>query len=375
VPAWLLFDCLTALDAARAALSAAWLWTRLTGIARRVRPLRLGTHESREFTSRYLAEQAWAHPPVMEIAIHRAFARALNRSRAVVAVYPYEEKGLERSLLLACRGRASPVRAVGYAHPAHTKAHLALRSRLSSQAAPPAPDSIMAPGPFERRYFVEWGRKPSDRVAAPGSHRYRAPGPRFRPADARGGNLRVLMITGHGFELSALANMVAQRPDLFAGDEVRIRRTTGGWFKVQDEAIARLTALSNRITVGAGTLAEQLEWCDVVLFSSTTAGIEAMLAGRLVIYAALHDLFDADPLLGEPGAFARCANADELAAALVSARDLDDRDHERVLAKQTAFATDILSPLDDRAFLTAIYGSPASNNLAAHDRAPLATRA
>ena len=43
----------------------------------------------------------------------------------------------------------------------------------------------------------------------------------------------------------------------------------------------------------------QLSWCDVVIYSSTSAGLEAMLSGRLAIYAELHDFLILDPMAGK----------------------------------------------------------------------------
>ena len=212
----------------------------------------------------------------------------------------------------------------------------------------------MTAGPLERSFLVDWGRKPADRVAVLGSHRYRAPLPSTRHAATRRNCLRVVMITGHGFELSMLANLVARRPDIFATDEVLVRRTRGGWFAAQDAGIRRLTNLSDRVTVGSGSLVEQLEWCDVALFSSTTAGVEAMLAGRLAVYLSLHDVFEADPLLGEPGVFASCKNDDELARALARARMIDDAEHDRIVSRQAELANRILAPVDTDALLSAI---------------------
>jgi hypothetical protein len=163
----------------------------------------------------------------------------------------------------------------------------------------------------------------------------------------RAGRLRVLFITGHGFELSMLATLVARRPTMFGGDEVVIRRTGGGWFAAQDAGIRELRRLSSQVTVGAGSLDDQIQWCDVVLFSSTTAGVEAMLACRLAVYVALHDVFTADPLLGDAGVFARCVDEGELDAALARARLLTDEAYDEAVRRQAHLAERILAPLDD----------------------------
>jgi hypothetical protein len=345
----LLLDGLTTFDALSVAWRAAGMWRAFASLAAGVPPIRLGPYVSASFAHTYLSDQLWEQPPVIELAIQRAFARALDRSNASVIMYPYEQKGLERMLLSASADRTPPVRTIGYAHPAHTTAHLMLRSRPPAQTGPPEPDLILTAGPLERDFLATWGRKPAAKVIALGSHRHRGP-IAARRADRR--PLRVLMLTGHGFELSVLAALLGRRPDLFADDVVQVRRTAGGWFTAQEVGMRRLSALSDRIVTAESTLADNLQWCDVALFSSTTAGIEAMLAGRLALYVALHDVFEADPLLGEQGAFARCADENELAAALARARTLTDAEYDAALQRQRLLAERILAPIDTAQLLS-----------------------
>jgi hypothetical protein len=134
----------------------------------------------------------------------------------------------------------------------------------------------------------------------------------------------VLVVQGHGFELSMLANYVAARQDLLSGEEVVIRPYTFDWLEARERGIQRLRRLGVRFRVSDERLPDQLGWCDLVLFSSTTAGLQAMLAGRLVAYVELHDILEADPLWGNEACFARCATPDELASALARARELPD---------------------------------------------------
>lgn len=354
VTSWLLLDCLTFTDVAQIVASAASFLFRSLHLSAQLPPVRLGAHASRRFAAGYIAQQLLARPPVMEVAIHVAFRRAIKLSGAHTVIYPYEEKGLERGLLAACRAEANGATTIGYVHAAQTKAHLAMRSRPVTLASPPAPDVITTAGPFTSRFLIEWGRKPADRVTDLGSHRFRTPFFGRHDIEQRRGRLRIVMLTGHGFELSVLANLVEKNPGVFDRDDVVIRRTGGGWFEAQDAGIRRLTAVSDRITIGSGSLLEQLEWCDVALFSSTTAGIEAMLAGRLSIYLSLHDVFEADPTNGDSAVFARCRNEHELDEALKTARRMSDEEYAAAAAKQVELASRILAPVDEAVLTEAI---------------------
>lgn len=336
----------------------------LSGLSRVVPPIRLGDRASRAFSLGYLREQVWSLPPIMELAIYRVLRRLIKQSGVRTVLYPYEEKALERGILRACSEASTPVRTLAYAHAAWTTCHLALRTRQAGCPTPPQPDRILATGPRAGDFLVGWGRKGSTDVVVVGSPNYRERGGMPRPIGDRRNGLRVLVLGGHGFELWMLANFVESRMDLFAGDEVLIRRYPFGYVGTQDRAIERLIKLSSCFRVGEGSLEHQIDWCDVALFSSTKAGLEAMLRGRLAVYVELHDLFEADPLFGSHACFARCATADQLADALACARTLPDGEYARIAELQMQFAVSILAPLDEARFTEELQGGriPGSRN-------------
>jgi len=147
---------------------------------------------------------------------------------------------------------------------------------------------------------------------------------------------------------------------------VQVRKTAGGWFAAQEIGMRRLTELNPAIASAQGSLVDNITWCDVALFASTTAGIEAMLAGRLAVYVALHDVFEADPLLGHDGAFARCEDEHHLADALARARGLTDGEYDAALHRQRALAERILAPIDIQQLLVRL--APAAGTTVAADR-------
>jgi hypothetical protein len=310
---------------------------------RHLPPVRMGRWTSRSFVSRYFAGEVRRWIPVDDLAVDRAMRRLLASSGARVVVYPYEEKGLERGIVDAARRR--DVGTLAYGHAAHARTHLALRTRRTG-LNPPGPEMILATGPQAARFLVEWGGKAAEQVVAVGSPRHFTP--RARPSGGAARRARVLVIITHGFELAMFVNFVETRPDIAAAHEVLVRTYRFGWHGEQDAAVRRLRTIAPSIRVeGDATLAEHVTWCDVAVFASTTAGVQAMLAGRVGVYAALHDVFPADPLQGLDGIFARCHDAGGLAAALAEAAALDDAAYARVVARQLELASSILAPLDE----------------------------
>lgn len=345
-------------------LGDAW-WVLATGwrtslalcrLARTAPPIRLGQWTSQLFGALYVTDHAVGRPGGVELGIYRAMRRLLTGCPFQSLIYPYEEKGLERAILQARTDAGSPVRTFAYAHAAHTTCHIAMRARPEGSVMPPQADVYLTTGPRARKFLIHWALKRPNAVVAVGSPRYLQ---HEVPDETELGErpLRILVLTGHGVELSMLANFLQRRRNLFTGSDVVIRRYRFGWVEAQDEALARLSSLSNHLCVGEEPLREQIRWCDVALFSSTTAGLQAMLGGRLVIYVGLHDIFEADPLLGQKVCFARCATADQLADALERARRLSAHERAGIIETQRTFAASILAPLDQDRLLNEVLGA------------------
>jgi hypothetical protein len=215
---------------------------------------------------------------------------------------------------------------------------------------------VLATGGRARDFLLTWARKPAETTIDVGSPRRLVPLAERRPAGARRSGMRVLVIGGHGFEIGQLANLVTEHPVFIPGDDVVVRAYAYAWAAAQEDGIRRLAARVPGLRVGAGALVEQLAWADVVIFDSTTAGVQAMQAGRLAIRVALHDLFEAEPLMGAPGIFARCRGGEDLAVALAAARTLDDAGYDAWIERQRALADSILAPLDAGALRRALAG-------------------
>jgi len=159
--------------------------------------------------------------------------------------------------------------------------------------------------------------------------------------------LRVLILGGLWFELPMLATLMEQCHELLAGFEVVIRPYSYAWSHEQQQAIASLRRIAPHLRVETGSLREQLRGCDVALFSSTSAGIQAMLSGCLAIYVALHDLFEADPLWGSHAIFARCTSGPELRVALERARHVTTIAAETIRQQQRTYAESIFAPINE----------------------------
>jgi hypothetical protein len=97
-------------------------------------------------------------------------------------------------------------------------------------------------------------------------------------------------------------------------------------------------------------LDDQICWCDVAIFCSTSAGIEVMLKGRMAIYCELHNFIVLDPLYGKVdlSQVERCATPQELRETLNRIRKMSDEEYALSVRKQREIAVQIYAPMDKK---------------------------
>ena len=254
-------------------------------------PLKVGRLASTAATRRFLDQIEDAGAPVNELLIYRSMSRTLDATGARALIYPYEEKGLERALLMAATERSPPVTTTAFAHAAYSKGHRFVRRAAGERQ--PRPGRLAVTGEAARRWFEQAG-VPSTGILVIGS-------PRFRPmtiADTRraDGPLRLLLLVGFPSELRLFAQTARQCPALLGGAELRIRRYPFGWHDAQAIAESALRTAGVPFTIVEGDLGDAIHDTDVVLYSSTSAGVEAMLRGRAAVRLEVDDIVTVDPL-------------------------------------------------------------------------------
>ena len=113
-------------------------------------------------------------------------------------------------------------------------------------------------------------------------------------------------------------------------------------------AISKIQRYIKNIKTETAPLYNQIDWSDVVIFNSTSAGIEAMLRGRYTINVDLHDLFLTDPLInkGDLSKVIRCSTPKDLRSILHSVRTIKKEKFSNIVDNQIEYARGIYSPID-----------------------------
>jgi hypothetical protein len=350
----------TWVDVLRVARTAARLRRQMRTLAAGVPVLWIEDSVSRLFPQRFFRDLFLNASPLSELVLHRVVKRVIGTFPPRAVCYPYEEKGLERALLMACASASKPITTIGFAHAAYNSGHLFLRELPTDQTRPPRPSVLAAAGPgFGPWLAGENGRR--DVVVTVGSPRWMGAAAVSRSRQA-GAPLKVLFLTGFPTELLELAEWSDRCPDLFAGCEVTIRPNPQEWHLEQQAAFARLCGAASVTMAGDVPLHRQIDAADVVLFCATSAVAEAIWHGRVAVFVEVSDLWVTDPLHGDAMAAGvpRCATPAELKEALRDVAALDPAEYDRMVTAQRVTAERIYAPFDPNAFRALVMGeSPA----------------
>ena len=197
----------------------------LRSFVSRVPPLSIDGVTSRTFARRYVEQLLVSGALLDELTVFRATVALLRAAIPAAICYPYEEKGLEHAIAMASRATTG-CRTIGFAHAAYSSGHLYLQAWPAHLAPPPRPRALAAAG----RGLGDWVRSEfgrHDGVAFVGSPRW-APAPETPGGHTVGQPLRVLVVTGFGYELEAVADWIDEQPHLFDGMAVTIRPGSAG---------------------------------------------------------------------------------------------------------------------------------------------------
>jgi len=195
-------------------------------------------------------------------------------------------EGQPQERLLALAAREAGVRVVGSQHTTVSPDQLPFFLGRGEAAWAPWPDALLTAGPRPAALLAAGG-VPRERLAAGGSRRYRAPDPSApRPAAASGEVLIVLPL-----------DPLRSRHLLAAAARAYPRGGEGFSFAVKPHPgnLAALGEFPFPVRVDARPLEQAVSAAEIVLFTSTAAGLEALLLGRPALRYRPDALLDVDP--------------------------------------------------------------------------------
>lgn len=308
----------------------------------------LNGHASKSFAKNFASELIGRTAPLAEMTALLGLKRILRESSPRALIYPYEEKCMERALLMAVEETKKTTLTVGFAHAVYNKGLMYLRRRNEIGSTPPMPDRLLTTGTALKKWLVDWAKWDEKRVLIGGSPRWHNTIGRNAEVVLQGRPLRILILIGQDYEATELSNQFEKLPSAFDTFEVIIRPYPYSWGDGQDKAFSKIKTTNRHIRVDGGSLDEQIAWCDVAVYCSTSAGIETMLSGRLTIYLDLNQIFSLSPIDEkiQSKALWKCQNISELNKSLYVVNQMTEDQYTDIVGHQCNAANQLFQKID-----------------------------
>jgi len=223
-------------------------------------------------------------------------AKAMSRKVKIKSfLYPFENRSFEKMYLFAMENPGTPSLTVGYNHASITLKHTNLFLSLEEKDIVPLPDKIITLGEIPRDILVNLGNFPEEKVSIGcGLRQTISTGITVKPKPQKISSILVVLTA----EVEEYIKILTFLNKAFLGYQsefrILIRPHPVTPLKKALELIPELKFKYE--DVGGVPLANVLDDSDVVLYTSSTVGVEALAKGLPVIYLDFGDVICTDPL-------------------------------------------------------------------------------
>jgi hypothetical protein len=264
--------------------------------------------------------------------------------------FPYENRAWEKMLLLGMRSGHARTRLVGYNHASITSSHTNLMLRDKEISLSPLPDVILTVGDIAREWFEKQGQYPAALLRSACALRQPScagVGQRGRKARTRP-HLLVALATSMN-EYVAVLRFFERFGALDASQSPPIIRIRPHPTLSLDRAQCLLARgkVSFAFETSNGTVGEDFEWADAVMYASYTIGLEAVRSGIPALYLDLGDILNTDPMEGWETFKWVVRNPDDILHALTALGTMTDEEYQRRQQEGYLYAEAYLRPVTE----------------------------
>ena len=275
--------------------------------------------------------------------LYRAARRFARRFAPAALVYPYENKALEKMLILGIREAAPECRLTGYQHTSVTPRHVTLMFVEGEAQITPLPERIITAGEITKEFLARHGNYPPGMLVAGCALRQSPARHASGPLPRRIATRVLLALSSSRVELIRSVHFFRRVAELAPDVQIGIR--THPEFPVRQLPPALAIWVGENCEDFSGTdLATNLAWCDVTAYVSSTVALEALAAGKPVVSFAIGDALDSNPVLGDPPLHWKAGTAAEFCRTLEDIRAVAPDEFQRLAARAAEYVRSYLTP-------------------------------
>ncbi|MCR4322392.1 MAG: hypothetical protein NUV74_18925 [Candidatus Brocadiaceae bacterium] len=260
-------------------------------------------------------------------------------SQCKLVIYLYEEKGLERAILLACKEHG--IRSIGYTP--NPQYRTALSMRDDPRPASPKPSTYAVCGPEYVDFFVSWGKKDNDSISVWGSEKSSKKS--FKTCGINRSHPKILFLLSHPNELKTFHSWLRANSRISCSVTYLVRSYKAVNYKEFEKVLTPMMNEFNCVMESHGDLNEDLEQCDLTVFCATSAGLVSVNYGYLSIYLDLNDFLEINPCFDNLDVMLYCKSPAEFAVRLNEICNMSADSIMELYQRQLSLVDRIFSPI------------------------------
>lgn len=260
-------------------------------------------------------------------------------------LYPFENRPWEKMILLAARQVGHGIRTAGYQHASLTPKHMNYVLENGEIANAPFPDEIISMGRITKEIMENFFGFPSDYInvgCALRHHRILSAG--GSSEKRKGTNLFVALASSLDEYVKIIRFLDASSLNEYCYVKIRAHPTVSIYqaLEIYKPSKLKFTIDNNK------TLFDSLAESDIVLYASSTVGIEALHMGKPVIYIKFGDFINSDPLFSFKEFKWNSGKAEELAGIIDEITSLKREDFQSRREEGIQYAEEYFYPVSKK---------------------------
>jgi hypothetical protein len=280
--------------------------------------------------------------------VYRATRRFFRHCAPQAFIYPFENKSIEKMVLLGIADSGREPKVVGYQHTSITARHAGLLFSRGEAQLTPLPQRIITVGKVTKDYLEAAGNYPWGILAAGCALRQMWRSGQEQQRTGRASMRVLLALSSSRRELVRSVAFFKKVMALVPGLELGIRPHINFPIALLPQDLA-IWMHGNARDLSGTTLQENLDWCGVTAYVSSTVALETLMCGKPVINIRIGEVVSPDPVLGEVPFRWTVETAEEMSTVLAQIREMSDSEYASRSARAVDYVRNYLSPLDDAA--------------------------
>jgi len=273
------------------------------------------------------------------------FARRISKTISVKrCLFPYENRSWEKMLLQGFIETSPITRTIGYQHASITKSHTNFVIGREELEILPLPDKILTTGPYVKDWMSLYGNYPKDIIEA--SCALRQPILTRQTLPERRKPLNHILIV--------LASSAEEYRETLAFVDTALLQSDNFHVRIRPHPTIPITSTADfgdfraviPFSVSTSSLDEDLYWADVVIYCSSTVGIEAIAKGIPVIHVDIGSFIDNDPMFGCAILKWDILKYQDLIPTIKDIETIPDDQFKSIQEAALAYSRDYLTPVD-----------------------------